>query len=122
MKSPTTAQAVLDRLIVIVPEFGAVWECDDNLFREEGGAFTCCGVFAEFSHFFRDNYERLSVEQRAAIGRFVGECVASLNDAASDAVASCFLENIAGERFVSDFRRHLSGDANRFFQPWDRID
>ncbi len=51
----------------------------------------------------------------ADLGAYVSECVASTDADFRDAVASCFLENVAGEPFSSDFRRYLSGEALRFY-------
>jgi hypothetical protein len=111
-----TAQAILDRLFTLCPDFAVPWDSPDNCFREDDGSFTHCGVFAEFSHYFRDRYERFSPAQVAAVGRFVTKCVAPPDAELSDAAATCFLENVAGERFSAAFRRHLSGEALRFYQ------
>jgi hypothetical protein len=114
-----TAQAILDRLVALFPDFAAVWDSPDNYFRDDDGSFTCCGVFAEFSRYFRDRYKQFSPAQVAELGRFVTECVASADAELGDAAATCFLENVAGERFGPDFRQHLSGEALRFYQCWD---
>jgi hypothetical protein len=112
-------QAILDRLVTLFPEFAPCWHDPKNLFRQEDGAFTQCGVFCEFSHFFRDRYEQLLPERVAALGAFISECVASSDNELSDAAATCFLENVAAERFSREFERHLSGSALQFYQQWD---
>src|SRR5262245_34468215 len=114
------AQAILGRLITLLPDFAAAWDNSDNYFREDNGSFSQCGVFAKFSHYFRESYEQVSSTQIAALGRFVSECAASTDTDLADAAATCFLENVAGERFNSDFRRHLSGEALRYYSLWDR--
>lgn len=114
-----TAQTILSRLVALFPEFAAAWDSPDNNFRQDDGSFTGCGVFAEFSHYFRDGYERFSSDQVNAIGRFVTECMASADVELRDAAATCFLENVAGERFSTDFRPHLKEDALRFYDCGD---
>jgi hypothetical protein len=111
-----SAQAILDRLVTLFPDFAEAWDSPDNYFREDDGSFTHCGVFAEFSHYFRDRYEQISPAQVAEVGRFMSECVGSPDAELSNTAATCFLENVAGERFSSDFRRHLSGEALRFYE------
>jgi hypothetical protein len=76
-------------------------------------------VFSEFGHYFKDHYEQLPKARVAELGRFVTECVASADTELGDAAATCFLENVAGERFGPDFRQHLSGEALKFFVYWD---
>jgi hypothetical protein len=114
-----TAQDILDRLVVLFPEFAAIWDGPENYFRRDDGSFTRCGVFSEFSHYFRDHYEQFSSAQVAELGRFVSDCVASADTELGDAAATCFLENVGGERFSPDFRRHLSGEALKFYSRWD---
>src|SRR5580704_7599752 len=111
-----TAEAILDRLVSLFPDFAAAWDNTHNYFRDDDGSFTRCGVFAVFSHYFRDCYEQFSPAQVSGVGWFVTECVASPDTELGDAAATCFLENVAGDRFSRDFRRHLSDEALRFYQ------
>jgi len=114
-----TARDILAKLVALFPDFAAAWDRPTNCFRDDDGSFTRCGVFSEFSHFFRDCYEQFSPAQVAGVGRFVTECVASADTTLVDAAATCFLENVAAERFSPNFRRHLSGEALRFYSRWD---
>ena len=109
-----TAEMILARLVALVPEFAAYWDDPENYFRRDDGSFTSCGAFAQFSGFFRDNYEDLSFGQIADIGAFVSACMESPDDL-GDAAATCFLENISTERFRSDFKRYVTGEALRFY-------
>jgi hypothetical protein len=113
-----TAQDILDRLVALFPEFAAVWDRPDNCFRDDDGSFTSCGVFAEFSHYFRERYDQFPPARVAELGRFVTECVTGPDRELADAAATCFLENVAGERFSRDFRRHLRGEALRWYSDW----
>ena len=114
-----TAQAILDRLLALFPDFGPFWGCEHNYFCDEGGSFTLCGVFSHFSLYFCARYEQLPRSRAADFGPFVTEWMAADDADLRDAVASCFLENVAGERFSSCFRRFLSGDALRAYSEWD---
>ena len=114
------AHDLLNRLVALFPDFAAVWDRSTNCFREDDGSFTRCGVFAEFSHYFRDRYEQFNGTQVAELGRFVTEWVASADTELGDAAATCFLENVAGEHFSADFRRQLSGEALKVYSQWDR--
>jgi hypothetical protein len=113
------AQDILNRLVSLFPSFAPVWDNPGNCFRDDDGSFTPCGAFAEFGHYLRDRYEELSEPQLSELGRFVTECVASTDTVLRDAAATCFLENVVGERFSADFRRHLSGEALRFYSLSD---
>jgi hypothetical protein len=117
-----TSQNILDRLIAMFPEFAASWNSPHNYFRDEDGSFTRCGVFAEFSHYFRDHYEQLPQSEVTVLGGLLTEWVANPDRELRDAVASCFLENVSGERFSTDFRRHLSGEALELYTcGWDNL-
>jgi hypothetical protein len=115
-----TARAILKRLIALFPGFAEYWERSDNCFRNDDGSFTRCGVFAAFSHFFCEKYEELPKDELAELGQFLSECMESSDRRLADAAGTCFLENVAGERFDRDFREHLSGEALRFYSYWSR--
>ena len=114
-----TTQEILDCLNDLFPDFTVVWNDPGNCFREGDGSFTRCGVFAEFSSFFRDHYERLPQDRIGALGKFVTDCVASEDRDLGDAAALCFLENVAAERFSNEFKQYLNGEALRFYSLWD---
>jgi hypothetical protein len=117
-----TAQALLAQLVALFPAFGPYWADPGNCFREEDGSFTCHGVFAEFSGFFRDRYESLPADRLAALGALVSVWTDSPDAELSNAVASCFLENVAGERCSADLERHLTGDALRYYRRWSGLE
>ena len=110
-----TPQAILDRLLALFPDFGPAWDGEHNYFREDDGSFTRCGVFAQFSIFFRDRYAGFTPAQVAQLAALVSVCVDSGDDPLRDAVAACFLENIEGEPGGVAFARHLNGEARRLF-------
>ncbi len=113
-----TEQVILDRLLALFPDFEPLWNSADNYFRADG-SFTRCGVFSQFSFYFCERHEQLPQSRVAQLGAFVTEWMATDDADLRDAVASCFLENVAGERFSLDFRRFLSGEALRIYSEWD---
>ncbi len=112
-------QSLLTRLIGFFPEFDAHWHSPNNLARQEDGSFTYCGAFMEFGFFFQERYEQFPVHRIAELGAFVSECAESSNEQLSTAACTCFLENMAGERFNGDFQLHLTGAARRFYDAWN---
>jgi hypothetical protein len=113
-----TPQGLLDRLDELFPDFRAHWADPKNCFRDDDFAFTLHGVFAEFSDFFRDRYQSLSVDRVADLGAFVSECVGSPDAELNNAAATCFVENIAGEDCAREVARHFTGDALKYFRSW----
>jgi hypothetical protein len=111
-------QVVLTQIIAIFPAFEAHWRSPNNLALNEDGSFTYCGAWMEFGHFFRERYEQLQVHRIAELGAFVSECAESSNEELNTAVCTCFLENMAGERFCRAFQLHLTGAARRFHEAW----
>ena len=105
---------VLASLTSIFPEFGTYWNSADNLFREEDGSFTHCGVFAEFSHFVRERFTSLSPVQLDALGHFVEACMQHQPSDLDTAVATCFLENVTSEIFTPALASHLGSRAVGF--------
>ena len=114
-----TAESILRRFLARFPAFAEAWDSPHNYFRNEDGSFTRCGVFSEFSTYFHDHYEQFTPAQVAEVGQFMTDCMASPDAELVDVTASCFLENVAGERFSRDFRRHLSGESLRCYDYWN---
>jgi hypothetical protein len=115
----STPRALLDRLVALFPEFAAYWDSPGNCFRDDDGSFTLHGAFAQFSFFFDECYEWLPADRVAALAAFLTECLASPHSDLDNAAVTCFLENVAGERFHHDFRRYLSGEPLKFYSQWD---
>lgn len=111
-------QALLDRLVTLFPDFQAYWDDPGNCVREDDGTFTQHGVFAEFTGFFREQYQSHPAERMAALGAFVSECMSSADVDLDNAAATCFVENVAGEECDRELARHLSGEARKYWQKW----
>ncbi len=106
------------RLDTICPRFASFWDLPDNCSREEDGSFTVCGLFIEFTHFFRDEYLTLSESQLSELGEFVEESMGVPHSSLDEAVATCFLENIAGEPCAIALDAHLGKRAKKFISYW----
>lgn len=109
---------LLARLVTLFPDFGAHWDDPDNDAREDDGSFTLHGAFAEFSVYFSECYEELPPERLQGLSWLLLECMADPDSALDDAAASGFLENVAAERFHSDFERYLIGRPLEFYAQW----
>jgi hypothetical protein len=114
-----TPDELIGSLTGIFPDFDAHWQAADNPAREADGSFTLCGAFAEFSDFFRERYEELPAERLQALGWILAECMAEPDSELAEATATCFLENVAAERFHADFERFLIGRPIEFYSQWD---
>lgn len=112
-------QALLDRLADLFPDFRAWWDAPNNYHRDQDGSFTLHGVFAEFTHFFKERHTALPTDRIEILGAFLSECMAPADDNPLDnAVATCFVENIAGEPCDRELSRFLTGEARRYWQFW----
>lgn len=114
-----TAQQLLQRLIKLFPGFEPYWANPENCFRQDDGSFTVCGVFSEFSSFFREHFSEFSTHSLSRFGDFVTECMSGSNADLENAVATCFLENVAGESFSGAFKRFLRGEALKYYEKVD---
>ncbi len=117
--STRTPIDVLQRLISLFPDFQQQWESPENCFVGGDGSPSYCGIFSEFSAFFR---ERFGVMPRSALsefGQFISECMDSSLPELDEAAATCFLENASYESFSPALKRYLSGNALKFFSQFD---
>jgi hypothetical protein len=113
--TPSNVQA---KLIEMFPEFRAQWDSPENLHREDDGTATLCGVFAEFSHFVGERFASLPPSALDRLGAFIEQCMESPSSDLDTAVATCFLENVAGESFTSSLSQHLGSRAREFLSQY----
>jgi hypothetical protein len=111
--------ALLDRLGSLFPGFRAQWEATDNYYIEADGSFSYCGVFAELSHFFRERFGSIPQPALEEFGTLISECMICPSSELDTAAATCFLENMAYERFSAELKRYLCGNALEFFSQFD---
>jgi hypothetical protein len=109
---------LLARLIQLFPDFAAHWDDPDNDEREPDGSFTLHGAFTEFSVFFRECYEDLAPARVQGLAWLLLECMADPDSDLDEAAATGFLENVAAERFHTDFERYLIGRPLEFYAQW----
>jgi hypothetical protein len=108
------ANDLLERLFSRFPEFAQQWNDPDNLFRNDDGSFTEWGVFSEFALYIRDNYQSLQLQDLQLLALWIEENLAAEAEPVSNAVATCFLENLAGEPAIEYLKRFLGVRARRF--------
>jgi len=113
-----TPDELVGRLVELFPDFAAH---RDEAEREAGHADapSLCGAFTEFSEYFRERYEELPPTRLQALGWVLAECMADPDSELDEAAATCFLENVAAERFHADFERFLIGRPLEFYSQWD---
>jgi hypothetical protein len=114
-KKAMTAADILEELVRIQPDFRARWD-GENYFRDDDGSFTACGVFSQFSRYFREQHQKMKKEELEAIATLVGRCEG--DDFLSESAYTCFLENIAGEPPDETLTPYLSDAAVEFMSHW----
>jgi len=115
IESAMAPEIVYDRLTGLFPAFANYWNSAGACFRDDNGAFSLCGIFAVFSHFLREQYEQLHAPALRELGMFLAECMVVPDTALDVAAATCFLENLTGERFAGHFQTFLTDNALTFY-------
>ncbi len=105
---------LLERIVSRFPEFAAQWNASDNLYRDDDGTFTECGVFSEFSAYFRDSYLSHSADDLQHLAMWIEQYLADEALPESDAVATCFLENLSGEPAIERIKPFLGVRARSY--------
>ena len=113
-----TPDELVDRLVELFPDFAAHREEAERESEVDDDAPTLCGAFTEFSDYFRERYEELPPTRLQALGWVLAECMADPDSELDEATATCFLENVAAERFHADFERFLIGRPLEFYAQW----
>lgn len=108
-----TGADIRDRLSSILPEFAPrrPGARDANFVDDQP---TRGEVFSALSEFFRMGYPGFTRDQSAQCGRFISECVASVDDDLTRAAID-FLKTAAADANAFSFGQHLTGEAFRLF-------
>ncbi len=132
-KTSTTAQKartkeeVIDYLFKLFPDFVKVWNSGDTLFRDEDGSYTYHGLFSEFSVYFRDNFNNFSNQQLEDLFTHIEDWEReedknyNQDDAQllSNAVFTCFLENIASEELTKRLKSFMGKKSLEYYSHYD---
>ena len=110
-----TAHDILKELIRIRPDFQNHWD-GENYFRGDDGSFTACGVFSQFTDFFRERHLKIRKIELEDIASLVARCES--DDFLRDTAYTCFLENIAGDLPDETLAPYLSPAAIEFISHW----
>ena len=128
-----TKEEVKIFLIKLFPDFSEVWASNDNLFINEDGSYTYHGLFSEFSNYFRDNFKNFSDDQLmilfSNIEKWEVQETATLEEwragqvddaqQLSNAVFTCFLENIAGEGLTERIKLFMGKKSLEYYLHYD---
>jgi hypothetical protein len=109
-----TPDELVGRLVELFPDFAAHRDEAERALPGEDDS-TLCGAFTEFSDYFRECYEELPPTRLQALGWVLAECMADPESELDEATATCFLENVAAERFHADFERFLIGRPLEYY-------
>jgi hypothetical protein len=112
-----TPDELVGRLVDLFPDFAAHRDEADRVAGEDD-APSLCSAFTEFSEYFRERYEELPATRLQALGWVLAECMADPDSELDEAAATCFLENVAAERFHADFERFLIGRPLEYYAQW----
>lgn len=110
-----TPEQAYARLVSIFPIFAEQWVSPHNVFREDDGSFTFCGLFSEFSHYLRDHWNTTTKQKWSKLMAFIEVCVSGSGEL-DNAVCTCFLENLSNEPSLSEqLRKHMGSRSAAFF-------
>jgi len=91
------------------------------MFGDESGKLTAHGLFAEFSHFYREGGVDVSSPVTAELFGVVEAVVAADpadNDVLANAICTCLLENLSSTQ-IGEASRPLMGPTSRaYFDRW----
>ena len=107
-------------LISLFPVFEESWKRED-IHREEDGSFTAHGIMSAFTFFFKENYASFPPDLLEEFGRTIEAVVAADPDDKSDvanAICTCFLEMIAGDKEGRRLEPYLGKACKEFYSHW----
>lgn len=87
-------------------------------FADNQGRLSYAGLWADLSHWLRDNTTLPPERSLQWLGSHVSVCHGSDDGEISTAVATCFLENIAGEPAGARLAPYLSVEARSYMSKW----
>lgn len=117
----TTVKEVLESQF---PEFRKNWESDQNYFRQEDGSYSYHALLAQFTNFFSDNIDKFSEKQLRFFFDMVENWISEEKDPSdtasfSNAVCTCFLENMSSTYLSKKIKPFLGEKSLKFYSYWD---
>ena len=102
------------------PDFDAYWNSDENLFMDDDGSFSYHGVFAEFSHYFRDHFSEMGKEKIQEFCDYIETFVRddTSHDDIDNAICTGFLENVYGGALETELPKYLGAKSRKFYVLW----
>jgi len=103
------------------PGFQEQWESEEN-FHKENNEYTFHGLCSEFSHFFIDNVESIDDTKLDKLFKLVESWVtrdSSNKLDISNALCTCFLENIAKTKAGEKAKRFMGKESKEYFNNWN---
>jgi len=119
----TTAQDLLQFLTSNFPEFENYWHSDDNYFVDDDGSYSASGVSAQFSHYFyeSDNAAKLNERSLVILFKFIEYESIRKNSELSDALFTCFVENIAQTNSGEFSKQFMQENTLEYFLKWHEV-
>ena len=114
-KDMMTARNILEELIRIRSDFRAYWDAE-NHFQDDPDSITPCGVFSQFTDFFRAQHLKMKKEELEAVAALVTRCES--DDFLRESAYTCFLENIAGDPPDQTLAPYISPAAVEYMNHW----
>ncbi len=90
----------------------------ESAFTGDDGRHSYSGIWADFSHWVRSDVADCSGPGIEWLGSYASACFGSKDSEISSAVATCFLENVAGEAVGTKLAPHLSSAARVYMNKW----
>ncbi|MEI1280614.1 hypothetical protein V6Z05_19945 [Leptospira venezuelensis] len=109
-----SSDALLKDLIKIFPNFQIY--LDGSIFIEKKTAITIHGIFAEFSHYFTESFEKLSEEQLTKLFNFIEDSFQSEFSNLNNAVCTCFLENLNDDAIFNKIKTFFGKKTREYIQ------
>jgi hypothetical protein len=117
MHLPSTGLALLAQLEGLCPSLRGYWEHPANLFNAPEPSVHA--VFAAFSHFVRERGLGASPALSPQVLAFLEACLSEPDSLPlSNAAATCFIENLAGEPCLERHVREFGPNSRRVHLAW----
>ena len=119
-------QNLVKKLELLTPGFIGVWNewLEEDINFGDGEEITEHTIFLEYFHFISDNIDNLEVKQKELLFEYIEESLTSNDDNLSNAVATCFLENLA-QMYIKyqpeNYFPFLGEKSKVYSREWDKF-